>query len=300
MKARSRNFRIITYGQAFSELGSTGLGEAVRGINVSRTWNQSPARLRDTGEYLLVSSGEMNEAFTKAFRERATHATRLLVLLDKSISADQLISRIVDLQIRTAQRFYVMDPAAGMEKSHCVALVHSLLKRLISAITADDKEERVLDARLEDGVLHVVSPDFSRLDVPIAKIAQLRTAEPSQTRNFEIDEDGAFVYWPDIDLHLGWSQLQQVVEPDAARKALQKSQQFNIRYGKAVQKVREAAGLKPTDVAGLSEKQLRRIEKGECRLTSNGIEALSKAHGLKANEYLQRLAEALSNGETRV
>ena len=95
-------------------------------------------------------------------------------------------------------------------------------------------------------------------------------------------------------MHLGWTQLQQLVNPVAALKASQKSQEFNKRYGRAVQKVHEEAGLKPSDIPEVSEKQLGRIEKGECRLTSNAIETLSKAHSLKANEYLQKLAEALS------
>jgi len=81
--------------------------------------------------------------------------------------------------------------------------------------------------------------------------------------------------------------------PEAAFKASQKSEEFNKRYGKAVQEVRDQAGLKRSDVQGLSEKQLGRIEKGECRLTSNAIEALAKGHNLGANEYMRRLAEAL-------
>jgi hypothetical protein len=60
-----------------------------------------------------------------------------------------------------------------------------------------------------------------------------------------------------------------------------------------VRKVREEAGLKLSDISGISEKQLRRIESGECRLTSNAIGALSQAHKLAANEYMKKLAEKL-------
>jgi hypothetical protein len=187
-----------------------------------------------------------------------------------------------------------MEAPYGSGKSHSTAFVLALLNRLSAAISAGDREEHILNARIEDGIRHVVSPEFTRLDVPIAEIPQLREADHAKAANFEIDEDGAFIHWPDLDLHLGWSQLLQIVDPEAARKALQKSQQFNVRYGKAVQKVREAAGLKPADIAGLSENQLGRIEKGECRLTTNAIETLSKAHRLEPNEYLRRLADALA------
>ncbi len=294
MKAASKNCRIITYGEVFSKLETTGLREAVRGVSVSRKWSPPGGRARDTSEYLLISSGEMNEAFAKSFRRHATQATRLLVILKEGMSADRLLSRILDLQIRTPQRCYLVETQYCPEKSKHGAVVFDLLKRLSLAITAEDRQERIFDARIQNDMLHVVSPDFTRLDVPIAEITQLKNADPAQIQKFEIDEDGTFIHWPALGLHLGWPQLQQIINPEAARKALQKSQQFNVRYGKAVQKVRENAGLKAADITGLSEKQLGRIETGGCRLTSNAIEALSKAHGLKANEYLQKLAEAIS------
>jgi hypothetical protein len=226
------------------------------------------------------------------FREKAAGHTRLLIF-NPGLSTDRLVSRIVDLQIRTPQRFCVIDTEFGSRKTHHMAFVQSLLKRLTSAFEADDKKERILDAKIEDGILRVVSPDFDRLDVPITKIPNLGKAVPCKVQEFEIDDDGSFIYWPALDLHLGWVQLQQLVNPAAALKACHKSQEFNKRSGKAVQRVRQAAGLRPSDISGISHKQLRRIESGECRLTSNAIEALSQAHKLGPNEYMKMLAEAL-------
>ena len=53
-------------------------------------------------------------------------------------------------------------------------------------------------------------------------------------------------------------------------------------------------GLGITEIPSLSDKQLRRIERGECRLTSNAAKELARAHGMTPNEYLQKVAEALS------
>ena len=129
--------------------------------------------------------------------------------------------------------------------------------------------------------------------MPVKKLPDFRNADAAQIEQIEIDEDGSFIYWPGLDVQLGWVQLQQCVNPVAMLKASQKSGEFNKRYGKAVQKFREAAGLKPGDISGVSEKQLRRIENGQCRLTSNGIEALSQAHKLEPNEYMKKIADAL-------
>jgi hypothetical protein len=291
MKTRTKNLRILTYGEALTYLNTTTLRQAARAMLVIKKWTLPAVRGRVSGEFLLVSSDDLDDRFSEAFREYATQATRLLVLRQGDISVDRLLSRIVDLQIRTPQRFYVIDAAIGSGKSH---FLYSLLARLAAAHRGEDQQERILDATIENGNLHVVSANLNRLDVPIAQIPAFNNVQPSKLQEFDVDEDGAFIYWPQFDVHLGWAQLQQLVDPQAAFKASQKNQEFNRHYGKAVGKLRKAAGLEPSDIPGLSKKQLGRIERGECRLTSNAIEALSKAHKTEPIEYMQKLAERLT------
>ncbi len=52
-------------------------------------------------------------------------------------------------------------------------------------------------------------------------------------------------------------------------------------------------GIEQSKVEGLTERQLRRIERGECRATTAALTALAKAHGLDANTYMERLAKAM-------
>ncbi|HEX4121153.1 MAG TPA: DUF2442 domain-containing protein [Verrucomicrobiae bacterium] len=281
----------IPYGEISSSLTKHRWRTLSQKTLVSGSWQrnkQAPRRV------FVSFSKDLDDTFVEMFREKATDDTRLLIF-NPGFSTDRLVSRIVDLQIRTPQRFCVIDTEFGSRKARYVAFVQSLLKRLTSAFEADDRKERILDAKIEDGILHVVSLDFDRLDVPIADIPNLGNAVSSKIQEFKIDDDGSFIYWPALDLHLGWVQLQQLINPAAALKAFQRSEEFNKRYGKAVQKVREMAGLRPSDISGISEKQLRRIENGECRLTTNAIEALSQAHKLGPNEYMKKLAEAFED-----
>jgi hypothetical protein len=290
----SKNFRIITYGDAFAKLRSTFLRECSLGPQLRRTWNRLEDLTGETSEYLLVSSDDFDDRFAQLFRQRATQATRLFVFQNEGASTDRLLSRIVDLQIRTPERLCVVQCSFGTEKSNHAAILCSFLSRLASALEADNNQQHILHATIEDEVLHVVSTDFKRLDVPVSQIPPLASADPAALATFKIDKDGSFIYWPSLDVHLGWEQLFQIINPEAARKAQQKRREFNVRYGKAVQRVREQAGLKPSDISGLSDKQVRRIESGQCRLTSNAIEALAQAHHLEPNAYLQKLAESLS------
>lgn len=257
----------------------------------ARTFLRRPrgGRSKDFFQLWVAFSPEVDQDFVRQFRRHATPETRLLVVNERQ-SADTILTRLLGLQIRSPQRLYVAD-CLGSGKSHCLAV---LLQRLTCALGSKDNSGRILDAKIEAGVLRVISPEFERLDVPLAQISALADKEPAILADFAIDEDGSFIHWPNLDVHLGWEQLAQIVNPEAARKAWQKHRQFNIRYGRAVHKVREQAGLKPSDITGISEKQLRRIESGSCRLTCNAVKVLSQAHGLKANGYLQKLAEALS------
>ena len=57
--------------------------------------------------------------------------------------------------------------------------------------------------------------------------------------------------------------------------------------------VRAAAGIRRSQVEGLTERQLRRIEQGQCRATIAALTALAKAHDLDVNAYMERLAKAM-------
>ncbi len=131
------------------------------------------------------------------------------------------------------------------------------------------------------------------LHVPVSSVPVLRGQPRGVLGNFEIDPDGSFIHWPQLDVHLGWNQFLQAVDPGELRKAQQRSAGFNERYGTAIRRVREAAGIRQSKVEGLTERQLRRIEQGECRATTAAIAALAEAHGLDANAYMEKLTKAM-------
>src|SRR4051794_40010897 len=117
MRTITRNFRIFTYGTALSEMKATDVRETARGLAVSRNWSSLKGQTRDTGEYLLVSSKDLDDTFAETFREHATPATRLLVFRDEGASTDRLLSRILRLQIRTPERLYILDATCGSGKT---------------------------------------------------------------------------------------------------------------------------------------------------------------------------------------
>lgn len=167
--------------------------------------------------------------------------------------------------------------------------VSQLLGRVCSALGRDGSHGSIIDAYLAGDTLLVRGPRHRMLHVPVSSIPALRGQSLAVLRKFEIDPDGSFIYWPDLDAHLGWKQFLHAVDPAELRRAEQRSAGFNERYGAAIRKLREAAGILQSRVEGLTERQIRRIEQGECRATAAAITALAKAHGLDADVYMERL-----------
>src|SRR6266446_5817006 len=102
------------------------------------------------GRLVVAFSHDLDDFFVELFREKATHETRLLIL-NEGTSADRLLSRVLDLQIRTPHRCYVLETKCGTGKTHAAAaVIHSLLQRLVSGLEADNEQQRIFDATVEN------------------------------------------------------------------------------------------------------------------------------------------------------
>src|SRR5437773_7001714 len=173
---------IVPYGEVFSALSKQRWRTISHHTRISKPLERASQSHR---RVFVTFSWDLDESFAKLFRQKSSQDTRLLIL-NEGASTDRLLSRIFDLQIRTPQRCYVFEAKFATGKTHfAAALIHSLLERLASGLEAEDERQRILDARIENGILHVVSPNFDRLDVPTAEIPALKNTEASKLLHFE-------------------------------------------------------------------------------------------------------------------
>jgi len=211
-----------------------------------------------------------------------------LLFTEPTTHPDQVAQWMRTTNIRSETRLHVVK-VEDLEAPQ----VSQLLGRVCFALGRDGTHGHIIDAYPAGDSFFVRGPKHRMLHVPVSSVPALRGKPRSVLRNFEIDPDGSFIYWPDLDVHLGWNQFLQAVDPEELRKARQRSKDFNKRYGAAIRKLREEAGLSQSKIEGLTERQLRRIEQGECRATNKAITALAKAHALEVNAYMERLAKAM-------
>jgi len=221
-----------------------------------------------------------NPSFSKF---KAAHLRYIVFQDDTPIeSMPELLS---GLKVRSANRL------------HLARLVHdseqSFISRFLAGLEYGEEHGSIMDAWWDHDELVVISPRFVRLRIPAKILPRLRNAPKPDNIPFEIDAEGAYLYWPDLDLHLGWSQLQQITDPQSRLKAEQKSDAFNRRYGQAIRLFRKESGLRQSDFPELDARSIRRIEAGETRVTSNALRALANGHRLTINAYLDQIAHRL-------
>ena len=93
---------------------------------------------------------------------------------------------------------------------------------------------------------------------------------------------------------MGWQQFERLVDPAKALAARQETQAFNEKYGAAIRAVRKAASLRQADIAGMTDRHLRRVELGQTPATKATLQALADSHGLSLDDYLKELARRMS------
>src|SRR5258708_32867434 len=225
MKTELKTVRVIPYGRLSNRISGFAHGQVARRLRVTKKWERF-LQANELGYLLLAFPDDVDDGFAEAFRERAAPHTKLL-LLDDSRFSDRILSRLIDLQIRSCHRVYIVDSHSLLrDESKWEELLRSFLGRLSASLESNN--DRIFDAHIEDGILRVVSPDFQRLEVPISKIEELAKADKRTLEHFEIVDDGSYIYCPDLDLHLGWHKLLHVVNPDAVSKSIHKYSAYTV------------------------------------------------------------------------
>jgi DNA-binding transcriptional regulator YiaG len=237
---------------------------------------------------LFVS--RLSDLQQKSLERASTSSTSKQLLFLAGLPVEAVASRLLRLNIRNPERLHI---AAERDETSIAELIY----RLVRGMAQSDGAQPIVDAWIEDGRLVLLAPSFVRLGVPLEKLARLIGTNQAKIGSFKIDEDGRYLCWPHADVHLGWDQFRQLVDPTAVLADMQKTKKFNQRYGAAIRALREELGLKQTDISGVTERQLRRVEHGEQAASKATLAALAKTHVQSLDEYLDVLAKRMATGD---
>ena len=205
--------------------------------------------------------------------------TRYLVVLDVPEQA----------VLRLASRLRLHKPDRRLQ----VCRNPSVVKRLVIALKRPAAWEGILDAYVLENSLVVVLGDMSVWKFPVGRLPKVRRFEPAAVRGFVIDSAGSCLHWPDEDVHMGASQMLQAVDPvHLAEVEIRRYEMENV--SQALREMRHDRQLKQTQIPGLSERHVRRLEKEEIRLTVDAASKFARALGLTLSEFMDELSERIT------
>ena len=187
----------------------------------------------------------------------------------------------------------MMERAGLRSIRNMVAHSSSLIPhRVLAAWLHNAQAELIAHATVADDRLIVVSCEPKTYEVRFDQMPALRKIPRKERSIFEIQEDGSFIWWPSADVHLDLDALRTVIDPAWQKRAERIRRTHGVEYGAAIAAIRKDHGLRQTDIRGLSERQLRRIEESGA-VSVRTMEQLADAHGMVLAEYLDALAHKL-------
>ena len=178
-------------------------------------------------------------------------------------------------------------------------LVHSnkeIPKRVLTAWSLGCPAQLIATAQVTHDELFVISCDHSLFRVNFEEMAALRGIPPQYRSAFTISSEGSYLHWPEGDVHIDLDAVRCLKDEAWREKKERERLMYDIRFGEAVAVLRKRCGIKQAEIQGLSERHVRRIEKGE-RTKIDTLAIVARSHGLSLKEYLDEIAEILSVGD---
>ena len=170
----------------------------------------------------------------------------------------------------------------------------SVPRRVLTAWAHHAQEELIAKASVSKDRLFVLSCALQPYEVAFDSMPSLKRIPEAERASFTVDEDGSYIYWAGPDIHLDLDAIRAATDPEAHARAEAAKALHDSRYGAAIVKLRLRMGLKQSQIEGLSERQVRRIEKGE-GTTYEALRRLASAHRMDLESYLRELAANASD-----
>lgn len=166
----------------------------------------------------------------------------------------------------------------------------SLAFRVVGAWRMGAQDQLIADAVVLGDRLMVVDCALRKFEVRLAQIPGLTTTASAGRKRFNIAPDGAYIHWPDADVHVDIGTLQVLTSRQTREQVAEDRLRRDRLLGGAIATVRAARGLRRAEVEGLSSRQVERLESGQSLPRTATLNKLAAAHGMTLAAYLDALA----------
>jgi hypothetical protein len=261
-------------------LRDPGCMDAVRSSGSVRVLRSTPSRLEACARNVFVLAAASALADVAKFVRAANQRHVLRAFLVHEDVEPRWLSQMLDrADLRTLRNLLVH---RGPE----------VPQRVLQAWRLGAQDDLVADATVVEDTLLLLSCALERFELSFARLPALAAISRSARARFQVAADGAYIYWPDADVHLDLETVRVALDPAARERAMRRKLQHDRRFGRGVAKLREARGLRQAGIRGVSDRQVRRIEAGEFFPRLDTLKKMAVAHAMTAAEYLDAIARS--------
>jgi hypothetical protein len=165
------------------------------------------------------------------------------------------------------------------------------VRRIVFARRSGAEKDLIASASIEDDKLVVWNCEPRRFEVAVAQIPVLAKLDADALAKFELSASGSRLRWPDADVDINLDTIREHADPEVRREHEARARQEATRYANAIRHLREERGLKQSDIVGLTDRQVRRLEEGGTVPQIETLRRLAAAHGMAVDDYLRELAK---------
>jgi len=167
------------------------------------------------------------------------------------------------------------------------------LNRILNAWEAGAAEKLIADATVAGELLLIQSCDFRLHKIPFDSLKALARLPVTNRDKFEIASDGSYLHWEQEEIDLDLDAFRYAIDPRWRAVKDRESLTHNKRFGTAVAALRRDRDLTQNGFIGVSEREIRRIEKGQTLPRTSTLQAIASGHSMTLDEYLAEVAGML-------
>jgi len=254
--------------------------ELGNGLEHVRVLSKPPRKVAK--DALLLATTEAVTKYSAQLRNMLMHNMGLALFGDPA--QGEILNALQDLALLAADRpvapYLVPDREA--------------LRRLVFARAAHAEDKLIASVSLDGNEIVVWSCEPKPYRVSLSAIRALARMPRAALATFRVSESGSRVHWDEGDIDLGLDTFRVHVDPAFRARKEREVRNEAGRYASAIRALREERGLKQSEIPGLSEREVRRLEMGDHMPQYGSLEKLARSHGLGVEEYLAALARRSS------
>jgi len=240
-----------------------------------------PPRKAGKETLLLATMGEVTKSY-KQLRNMLVHDMNL-VLFGK-VERAELLGALQDIALLAADRLVAPYVVPDREA----------LRRVVFAHAAGAEDKLIASVSVEGGDIVVWSCEPKPYRASVSALPALARMPADALAKFRVSDSGSRVHWDEGDIDLSLDAFRVHADPVFRSRKERETRQEARRYARAIRALRGERGLKQTEIAGLSEREVRRLESGDHMPQYRSLEKLARAHGTGVDEYLAELARRSS------